>query len=162
MCAGKSKRWELIRKPFYRNLYKIYWRYNFYWLHCRNTSEAFLALSLLRKGLTINCTNEFVQSHFSDGVLILRYISKMGTNGGSGVVVVSALRRCKPYWSRVEIPTGCKSFFSLIFVYKLTSTNSYILWRLYQFVHFYVIFVYKLISTNTYNDVCTNSYIFMW
>jgi hypothetical protein len=78
-------------------------------------------------GLTINCTNEFVQSHFSDGVLILRYINKMGTNGGGGVVVVSALRRCKQYWSRVEIPTGCKSFFSLIFVYKLTSTNSYIL-----------------------------------
>ena len=79
------------------------------------------------KGLTINCTNEFVQSHFSDGVLILRYINKMGTYGGGEVVVVSALRRCKPYWSRVEIPTGCKSFFSLIFVYKLTSTNSYIL-----------------------------------
>ncbi len=57
---------------------------------------------------------------------------------------------CKPYWSRVEIPTGCKSFFLLIFVYKLTSTNSYILWRLYQFVHFYVIFVYKLTSTNYY------------
>ena len=36
-------------------------------------------------GLTINCTNEFVQSHFSDGVLILRYINKMGTNGGGGV-----------------------------------------------------------------------------
>ncbi len=79
------------------------------------------------KGLTINCTNEFVQSHFSDGVLILWYINKMGTNGGSGVVVVSALRRCMPYCSRVEIPTGCKSFFSLIFVYKLFSTNSYIL-----------------------------------
>jgi hypothetical protein len=31
------------------------------------------------------------------------------------------------YWSGVEIPTGCKSFFSLIFVYKLTSMNSYIL-----------------------------------
>jgi hypothetical protein len=30
------------------------------------------------------------------------------------------------YWSRVEIPTGCKSFFSLIFVYKVTSMNSYI------------------------------------
>ena len=54
-------------------------------------------------GLTINCTNEFVQSHFSDGVLILRYINKMGTMGGGGGVVVSALRRCKPYWSRVEI-----------------------------------------------------------
>ncbi len=37
-------------------------------------------------GLTINCTNEFVQSHFLDGVLILRYINKMGTNGEGGVV----------------------------------------------------------------------------
>ena len=102
----------------------------------RHTQEEELALDrggdarvghiISYKGLTINCTNEFVQSHFSDGVLILRYINKMGTNGGAGVVMVSALRRCKPYWSRVEIPTGCKSFFSLIFVYKLTSTNSYI------------------------------------
>ncbi len=41
-----------------------------------------------KKGLTINCTNEFVQSHFSDGVLILRYLNKMGTNGGGKVVVV--------------------------------------------------------------------------
>jgi hypothetical protein len=32
-------------------------------------------------------------SRFSDGVLILRYINKMGTNGGGGVVVVCALRR---------------------------------------------------------------------
>jgi hypothetical protein len=29
------------------------------------------------------------------------------------------------YWSRVEIPTRMQIFFSLIFVYKLTSTNSY-------------------------------------
>jgi hypothetical protein len=29
------------------------------------------------------------------------------------------------YWSRVEIPTRMQIFFSLIFVYKLYSTNSY-------------------------------------
>jgi hypothetical protein len=29
------------------------------------------------------------------------------------------------YWSRVEIPTRMQIFFLLIFVYKLTSTNSY-------------------------------------
>jgi hypothetical protein len=40
-----------------------------------------------RMGLTISWTNEFVQSHFLDGVLILRYINKMGTNGGGGLVV---------------------------------------------------------------------------
>ena len=32
-------------------------------------------------------------SHFSDGVLILRYINKMGTNGGGGDVDGAALRR---------------------------------------------------------------------
>jgi hypothetical protein len=51
------------------------------------------------------------------------------------------------YWSRVEIPTRMQIFFLLIFVYKLTSTNSYMLLRLYQFVHF----LYKLYSTNSYN-----------
>jgi hypothetical protein len=63
---------------------------------------------------------------------------------------------CKPYWSRVEIPT---CFFSLIFVqihtnefiqllYKLFSANSYTVWFLYQFIHF----LYKLYSTNSYNE----------
>ena len=65
----------------------------------RHTQEEELALDrggdarvghiISYKGLTINCTNEFVQSHFSDGVLILRYINKMGTNGGAGVVIDS-------------------------------------------------------------------------
>ncbi len=32
-------------------------------------------------------------SHFSDGVLILRYINKMGTNEGGGVMDGVALRR---------------------------------------------------------------------
>ena len=47
----------------------------------------------------------------------------MATDGGGGVVD----GRARGYWSQVEIPTGCKSFFSLIFVYKVTSMNSYIL-----------------------------------
>ncbi len=38
------------------------------------------------------CTNEFVQSHFSDVVLIVRYISKMATSGG-GVVVDGVMLR---------------------------------------------------------------------
>ena len=45
------------------------------------------------KGMTICHTNEFVQSQFSDGVLIVRYINKMGTNGGGGVVDGVPLRR---------------------------------------------------------------------
>ena len=44
-------------------------------------------------GMTICHTDEFVQSHFSDGNLIVRYINKMGTNGGGGVVDVVPLRR---------------------------------------------------------------------
>jgi hypothetical protein len=44
-------------------------------------------------GMTICHTNEFVQSHFSDGNLIARYINKMATNGGGGVVDGMALRR---------------------------------------------------------------------
>ena len=76
-------------------------------------------------GMTICHTNEFVQSQFLDGVLIVRYINKMGTNGGGGVVNGVPLDDCKPFWSWVEIPTRMQIFFSLIFVYKLTSTNSY-------------------------------------
>ena len=40
-------------------------------------------------GMTICNTNEFVQSQFSDGVLIVRYINKMGTNGGGGEVTIA-------------------------------------------------------------------------
>ncbi len=36
--------------------------------------------------MTICHTDEFVQSHFSDVNLIVRYINKMATNGGGGVV----------------------------------------------------------------------------
>ena len=44
-------------------------------------------------GLTVCHSNEIVQSHFSDGVLIVWYINKMGTNGGGGVVYGVTLRR---------------------------------------------------------------------
>ena len=43
--------------------------------------------------MTICNTNEFVQYQFLDGVLIVRYINKMGTNGGGGVVDGVVLRR---------------------------------------------------------------------
>jgi hypothetical protein len=53
-------------------------------------------------------------SHFLDGVLILRYIKKMGTNGGGGVADGVPLRRLQailvPGWSPNLV------FFSLIFV----------------------------------------------
>jgi uncharacterized membrane-anchored protein YjiN (DUF445 family) len=35
-------------------------------------------------GMTICNTNEFVQSHFLDGVLIVRYINKMATDEAVG------------------------------------------------------------------------------
>jgi hypothetical protein len=44
-------------------------------------------------GMTICHTIEFVQSQFLDGVLIVRYINKMGTNGGGGVVDGVPLQR---------------------------------------------------------------------
>ncbi len=54
-------------------------------------------------------------SRFSDGVLIFLFygIKKMATDGGDGVVDGMAERDDfkRGYWSRVEIPTGCKSFF---------------------------------------------------
>ena len=59
-----------------------------------------------------------------------------------------ALRQLQVILSGVEIPTRMQIFFSLIFVqihtnefiqllYKLYSTNSYTVWFLYQFIHFY-------------------------
>ena len=63
------------------------------------------------KGMTICHMNEFVQSHFSDGNLIVQYINKMATNRGDGVVDGMALGRCKPFWSQVEIPTRMQIFF---------------------------------------------------
>ena len=67
-------------------------------------------------GLTICHTSETVQSTVSEGVLIGRYINKMGTNGGGGEVHGRDGDDCNPFWSRVEIPTRMQIFLSLIFV----------------------------------------------
>jgi hypothetical protein len=59
-----------------------------------------------------------------------------------------ALRQLQVILSGVEIPTRMQIFFSLIFVrihtnefiqllYKSCNTNSYTVWFLYQFIHFY-------------------------
>ena len=40
----------------------------------------------------------------SDGLLIVRYIKKMGTDGGGGGVDDVPLRLLLAIWSRVEIP----------------------------------------------------------
>jgi hypothetical protein len=69
--------------------------------------------------MTIYNTNEFVQSHFLDGVLIVRYINKMATDRGGGEVDGRDGDNCKPYWSRVEIPTWMHFFFTNF------CTNSY-------------------------------------
>ncbi len=44
-------------------------------------------------GLTICHTGQIVQSTFLDGVLIVRYINKMATNGGGEMVDGVTLRR---------------------------------------------------------------------
>ena len=62
-------------------------------------------------GLTICHTNEFVQSHFSDGVLIVRYITKMATNGGGGVVDGVTLTIASHIGPGLKFQPGCKSFF---------------------------------------------------
>jgi hypothetical protein len=66
-------------------------------------------------------------SRFSDGVLFSysTVYKKMATDGGGGVVDGERDDFKHGYWSRVEIPTRMQIFFLLIFVYKLTSTNSY-------------------------------------
>ena len=43
--------------------------------------------------MTICHTDEFVQSHFLDGNLIVWYINKMATTGGGGLVDGVALRQ---------------------------------------------------------------------
>jgi len=89
--------------------------------------------------------------------LIVRYINKMATDRGGGVVAGRHSDDCK-----CNIGPGLKSqpgsdFFSLIFVqihtnefiqllYKLYSTNLYTVWFLYQFIQF----LYELYSTNSY------------
>ena len=46
-------------------------------------------------GLTVCHSNEIVQSHFSDGVLIVWYINKMATDGGGGEVDVLRRQRLR-------------------------------------------------------------------
>ena len=69
-------------------------------------------------------------SHFSDGVIfsystVYKKKKKMATDGGGGVVDGRARRFqaqiLVPGWN----PNPDANLFSLIFVYKLTSTNSY-------------------------------------
>jgi hypothetical protein len=107
--------------------------------------------------MTIYNTNEFVQSHFSDGVLIVRYINKMATDRGGGEVDGRDGDNCKPYWSRVEIPTWMHFFLTNF------CTNSYkrihtIVIQIVQyefirgvvFVPIHTFFIRN--STNSYNE----------
>jgi hypothetical protein len=109
--------------------------------------------------MTICNTNEFVQYQFLDGVLIVRYINKMGTNGGGGMVDGVPLQRLQAILVLGWNPNPDANLFSLIFVrihtnefiqllYKSCSTNLYMVWFLYQFIHF----LYELYSTNSYNE----------
>ncbi len=58
------------------------------------------------------------------------------------------------YWSRVEIPTRMQFVFSLIFVYKLTSTNSYNT-NYYKFIQCYTNCIVRI---SIRCGFCTNSY----
>ena len=71
---------NILRRPCVQSTY----------VHYRGTSDG-----SKKKGMTICNTNEFVQSQFSDGVLIVRYINKMGTNGGGGVVASRSRNSCE-------------------------------------------------------------------
>ena len=62
-------------------------------------------------GLTVCHSNEIVQSHFSDGVLIVWYINKMGTTGGGGVVGYHAATIASHFGPGLKSQPGCKSFF---------------------------------------------------
>ena len=101
-------------------------------------------------GMTICNTNEFVQSRFLDGVLIVRYIDKMATDGRGGVVDGETAMIASHIGPGLKSQPGCH-FVSRFFVqihtnefiqllYKLYSKNSYMVWFLYQFIHF----LYKL------------------
>jgi hypothetical protein len=59
-----------------------------------------------------------IDHFFGDGLSSLSFL--VPPNPEVCVLDLSVL-----YWSRVEIPTRMQIFFSLIFVYKLPSTNSY-------------------------------------
>jgi len=58
---------------------------------------------------------------------------------------------CKPFWSRVEIPTRMQIFFSLIFVYNCFA-NCIVRIRSLVFVPIHTFFLYELYSTNSYNE----------
>ena len=82
--------------------------------------ELILCLLMIHKGDDYARRMNLYISRFSDGVLFsYSTIKKMATDGGGGVVMASATI------SSVDIGPGF--FFLLIFVYKLTSTNSYML-----------------------------------
>ncbi len=82
-----------------------------------------------QKGVTISWPNEFVYISFFGWCSFFLFYDKkkwpLTEEAGWWMAERDDFKR--GYWSRVEIPTGCKSFFSLIFVYKVTSMNSYIL-----------------------------------
>jgi hypothetical protein len=59
--------------------------------------------------------------------LILWFLKKWPLTRGVGWRMAERNDFKRGYWSRVEIPTRMQIFFLLIFVYKLTSTNSYML-----------------------------------
>jgi len=96
----------------------------------------------------------------------------MGTHGGGGGVDGVPLRRgwmacrcnnCKPYWSRVEIPTRMQIFFSLIFV--RIHTKIVIQTVYYEFVHcvvfvpihtfFYTNCIVRIHTTSREGAVCS-------
>jgi hypothetical protein len=66
-------------------------------------------------------------SRFLDGVLFSysTVLKKWPLTEGAGWWIAECDDFKRGYWSRVEIPTRMQIFFSLIFVYKLISTNSY-------------------------------------
>ena len=73
--------------------------------------------------------NEFAQSRFLDGCLIVRYINKMATDGGGGGVGGRHIDDCKH-----DIGPGLKSqpgcnFFSLIFVRIYTNEFIQLLYK---------------------------------
>jgi hypothetical protein len=64
------------------------------------------------------------------------------------------------YWSGVEIPTRIQIFFSLIFVYKLTSTNIY---NTNCIVQIHTIFYMNcIVRIRIRCGFCTNSYNFLY
>ena len=99
--------------------------------------------------------NEFAQSRFLDGCLIVRYINKMATDGGGGGVGGRHIDDCKhDIGPGLKSQPGCNFFRQ--FLYEFIQTNSYNCYTnsinlytvlfLYQFIHF----LYELYSKNSY------------